>query len=60
MRDRLGPADVRPAEDFFGPDAAGGYLIRQIWAPERFVMLIPDPPHSSEAWARLRIEGRGL
>lgn len=58
MRDQHGPKDVRPAEDFFGPEAVGGYLMRQIYAPERFVLLVPDPPHSTEAWARWRIKSR--
>lgn len=57
MRNQHGAEDVRPAEDFFGPEAVGGYLMRETWGVDRFVLLVPDPPHSGRRWEWLPIKG---
>ncbi|THV29100.1 hypothetical protein [Glycomyces paridis] len=53
---RNGEREVRPAEDLFGTEAAGGYLMRRTHWGQRFTLLVPDPPHSTRRWARLPIE----
>ncbi|WP_026931409.1 hypothetical protein [Glycomyces tenuis] len=53
---RHGGRDVLPAEDVFGPEAAGGYLIRQSVVGTGWMMLIRDDPVARREWTRLRIE----
>lgn len=56
MRYRHGEREARSAVDFFGPEAEGGYLIRQPHGPGRWTLLVPDPPNSAHRWARLYVD----
>ena len=55
MRVKNGRGDVRRAEDVFGPEAAGGFLLRLAYDDAPFALLIPDPPNNSARWEELPV-----
>ncbi|NDK92179.1 hypothetical protein GYA93_21815 [Gordonia desulfuricans] len=54
-RNLNGRTEVRRAEEIFGPEATGGYLMRATYPNSAFALLIPDPPHTSNSWEELPI-----
>ncbi|WP_051393198.1 hypothetical protein [Glycomyces arizonensis] len=47
--------DVLPAEEVFGREAEGGYLIRGDYRRGRWALLIADPPATKRSWSVLAI-----